>query len=549
MGNKRTAWNQRAREYWEAASADIDQRFGLSPAIDSPEFKFIIPEAAESPGPPTTVKGDVILINSNPQSMNTLLPVLVGRACLQSALPEEILCKECISDLSFEYARQRITDDEVRKTWTNIWSEFAPPIIVSTVLGYDPVEAYDWLYSMVGERGIDTIIKDLTYRAKNEIQLTFEEYLRYFASRLKRFSNLLDSTELKIIKHLTEDESITVTSLAKSTDLSTEWASKKLTDLKNRKVLRQFTRVPFSRVGIDMFHIILKRMFGTNDPFSLLRDCPFLYSYRQVLSGSWDAIGILCVPHNAKSLGYLEEGLRLLSKQGFNVEMQRVYSSGVVVSFDFYRECEGWNIPWELLSVQLGRIMADNLADVISRVDRTKVPTDLELSDLDMRIFSCIHEGITSVAKIRAQLGVGQERLAKRLKTLRQHHLITTSWEVHNIGLNEHVFVFEREEPLALAISSWTQRLPKSIVSFSEKGELSLQVDLPSGGSYGFCSALEEVSSQTQSAVLSPKIYGLWRFPRGLWDSRYQKWLCPEQKLEHWLDAIKGSNSNLETHR
>lgn len=470
-----------------------------------------------------------------------ILRAALSKVYMEMMLSKEMLCEECVSDISFEFARQTIDDDDMREKWTSIWSRYAPRIKISPVLGYDPVNAYQWLYSIAGERGLNFIVRDLTYRAKNEIPLSLEEYLKYFSMRFKRFENILDMTELKIISHLLEDCTYSITDLAKHIDLSTEWVSKKVTDLRNRHILREFTRIPFSKIKIDMAHLIIKRAGGIIDPFILIKDCPFLYSYRQVLAGPWDSIGTLCIPNNPKSIDYLKKGLDLISKCGFETNIHDIRSSGVSTSFDFYRENEGWDIPWELMSVQLDRILKDDLAQAFPRVDKPQASTTLSLTKFDMQIVECILNGINSVASIRTELRVGQERLATRLRELRDSGLIATIWEAHNIGLHEHVFVCEVDPRTSEAISGWTQRLPRSIISFSERGDLSMQVDLPAGGSYGFSLALEDATNMTQVAILSPKIYGVWGFPIDLWDPRYQKWSCPENALVDWIARIRSS--------
>ncbi|MHA2287076.1 MAG: hypothetical protein ACXABZ_14530, partial [Candidatus Thorarchaeota archaeon] len=66
--------------------------------------------------------------------------------------------------------------------------------------------------------------------------------------------------------------------------------------------------------------------------------------------------------------------------------------------FDYY-DAGDWNIPWELLAVQLVRIYSDRLAEAIPRIDTPQLKPSLQLEDFDMKILDCIRRGITSVSK------------------------------------------------------------------------------------------------------------------------------------------------------
>ncbi|MFW9954947.1 MAG: hypothetical protein ACFFD3_10380, partial [Candidatus Thorarchaeota archaeon] len=435
----------------------------------------------------------------------------------------------------------------LRQKWEELWENHRPPEKISTVVTYEPRSAYRWLYSLAGDKGLEAIVREIAQRAKNQMPLSFEDYLLYFTSRVNRIVNTLDTTELKIVSNLVGNSFDDISELAKRVELSSEWVSKKVSELQKKMILRKFSRVPFSRIEIQMFHVGFERMFGSDNAFDFMKDCPFLYSYRKVVSGDWEALATLCVPYNSSTVSYLNQGMEKISKKGFNIHIHQIHSSGVSHCFDYYRTDEGiWDIPWELLTVQLGRIKSDGLGATIPRVDTPQRKTSMNLQSLEMNVLDCFRRGIATVSEIRSELRVGQQRVADTIRELRNAELIQTVWEAHNIGLNEHVFLYEQTPSDSLAIAGWSRRLPRCIVSFSAKEELMLLAALPRGGSYGLAASIDEVSPSSRIGILSPKAYGSWGFPLHLWDSRYQKWKCPETEIQQWLSSLNSGSRPLQ---
>ncbi|MFW9810794.1 MAG: hypothetical protein ACFFE6_15580, partial [Candidatus Thorarchaeota archaeon] len=350
-------------DIWKEVKREIENSFGLVPA-ESPS-SVVISSKNNSLGnlTPGIFKENMIVINSELPNYIDLLPATIAKLCFQISLPQDILCAECIDDLSFEFARQRIENENLRNQWESIWSEHTPQRKISTVMEYHPCTAYIWLYSVAGEEGLETIVRELTHRARSQIPLSFEDYLLYFSKRVNRFENTLDATELKLVKYLIDTPEIQHNDLAKRTGITQEWVSKKVSQLQKRMILRGFNHVPFSRLGIRMFHVLLLKKSSEVDPFSLLKDCPFLYSFRKVMSGDWNALATLCIPHNLRSMEMIDEGIGHIQQAGFDMQIHHTSSSGVSHCFDYYSTRKGqWDVPWELLAVQLQRIQSDGLA-------------------------------------------------------------------------------------------------------------------------------------------------------------------------------------------
>ena len=527
------------RSIWEKVSQEISERFGLI-VLMTPSVAILDPNQMDVSSAFGHMDEGVIYINSQFPELERLLPPIVAKFCFQKSLPSDLLCGECIDDLSFEFARQRIKDDGLMSRWESVWAKHSPRRKISSVITYDPVEAYTWLFSIVGKKGLSLIVRELTQRVRNQISLTFEDYLLYFAKRFQSFENSLTTAELKVIGNLLEKPGISFTEISQLTGLSKEWVSRKTSELKERKILRKFARIPVSKVGIEMFQLLMKNEDSEEDVYRLLEMCPFLYSFRRVVSGSWTSFATLCIPSNSQSLHCMNTGLELISKSGIEVDIVKIHSSGVSYCFDYYDVQAGkWDLPWELLSIQLRRIKLEDLASAIPRVD-TPLPEAIpQLDELDMRIFDCIRRGIVSSVEIRKSLSVGQNKLLRRLKNLRANGVLQETWEIHNIGLVEHVVIHSSEKDTAKAIAGWSRRLPRCVISFSKKGELLLMANLPIGGSYGLASALEEMSSDIQVGDLSTKLYGSWGFPQNLWDYEFNKWKCPEKKLDEWISELR----------
>jgi DNA-binding Lrp family transcriptional regulator len=527
--------NSRAelKEVWSSFSEIIHDRFGLEVKMDSDTALDWAHQLLSS-----TMDGVAGKLNEE-GSLDYLLRGLIASVCLRSALKTDCLCNECINDLSNEFARQMLASHEKEK-WRTWWSKVSPRTEVSSVFIYNPSLTFPKLEELAGSEAFDTLVREILIMSKYGINLDFDGYLQYLRTRLHRFSTKLDMTELKIISSLLNNPNITNESLAHFVKISPEWVSRKITNLRKRAVLRRFDRVPFSKIGIRMFHFLVDSFNSDEDPYRLLSACPFLYSYRNVLTGRWNGLGFLCVPDNLDNIRSLSLGEKLLGKWGIRTLLREIASLGTINCFDYYDlNSNDWSIPWELLEIQLNRIHNEGLAKVIKRIDTPANRTKFHLDDLDMKILDQCRKGSSSISRIRKSLKVGQERVARKIKALREEQLLVTTWEVHNIGLHEGVIVINNEQKSGEAIAAWAQRLPRIIVTFDTDRKLFLTTQLPIGGSYGLSSSLRSLSKTTTIGILDTNIYGAWGLPIDLWDSKKQNWRCPRDAIENWFSYLR----------
>ena len=540
MGELSRAQLRKATDVWKTACTAIVDSFDLRPLKEMPDIRLSTTDDELPEKSPGILCNESIIINTSIPDYEMVLFTTVTKLCLESALPSDVLCRECIDGLSFEFARRMIKDKVARELWDEIWSKHSPRRKISNVSTHFPSRSYRWLHSVAGDRGLDTFISELAQRAKNNIPLSFEDYMHYFTLRIQRFANTMSTTELKLVKAVIDRPDIQAKDLSKIIDMSEEWISRKLAQLQKKMVLRKFHRAPFSRIGIDMYQVLISRRDTEADPFILLKDCPFLYGFWRVIAGDWVGHATLCVPENIESVQYIRKGLKSIVEAGFDIDLHKTHSAGGSYCFDYYVSKDGkWDIPWELLSIHLQRFHQDNLASTISRIDTPKIPVKIEFDDLDIQIVHCIWKGIVSVSKIRTELKVGQHRVAEKLQRLRENGLVVKSWEIHNVGLSEHGIVYCKDKRIGETVAAWALRLPRTRINFSEDGNLLLIVDVPTGGSFGLASALDEFSNDVNVGFLSHRLYGMSGFPASLWDPKFQRWMCPKKKLETWIDKLE----------
>ncbi len=308
-------------------------------------------------------------------------------------------------------------------------------------------------------------------------------------------------------------------------------------------MLRKFETVRFSRIDIGMFFLFLNiRKSVDIDLTTLFWKCPFTYHIREVLSGNWDTLVTLAIPENVNSLESVRGVLKKLNKAGINSRLVEVTSSGVSNSFDYYSSCSGcWEIPWDLERLLLSKIYCERLAEVFPRVDHGRVYTDIDIDEIDIRILDMFWRGCNTVSEIRSRLGIGRQKVVNRIKRLRESEMISTIWEVHNIGLVENAYITTKDNDAGMAIAAWIQRLPRAIVSFDERVCLSLVVSLPTGGIHGVANALRVIPREVSINQLGMITKGRWGFPSYEWDTETLSWSFPRDRVNRWLESLDGN--------
>jgi len=462
----------------------------------------------------------------------------IARVCFNSVISSISICSQCIDDLAMEFARQML-DTKEQTSWVEMWSSEESTGSRKTTRFYKPSKTFPQIDIVGGPWTFSKIVKELVATAKSGFVLDFEDFVLFIRKRLKRIAARMDNTDVRIVSHLIYNGDVENQSVARALEITPEWASRKISQLKKRGILRRFDRVPFSRVGIRMFNLFVDSGINNEEPFKFFQDCPFLYAYYRVLTGKWDCLAILAVPDNITSMKLLANLNGILKRWGMESSLFEIASSGSVDCFDYYDQTlNQWSLPWELLELHLRRIYDGGLAHVIDHIDSPANRTRMCLDKIDMQILEMMRHGNRSIPKIRSELQIGQQKTVERIRRLREGGLVETTWEVHNIGLNEAVVVSSTDANIGESIAAWSQRLPRAIVSFDVNRNLTLIAQLPRGGAFGLTKATSFFAHKVDVGVLDEKIYGGWGFPTQLWDDKRQGWMCPKQSIENWLQRI-----------
>ncbi|MFW9803806.1 MAG: winged helix-turn-helix transcriptional regulator [Candidatus Thorarchaeota archaeon] len=525
--------HDKVKKLWDEISDRIESRFGLE---SSAYQNLTIAVEHTKPEVDEGAWCDNRTLYLTKSAIDGTLPMkaVLSLIYMRMILSGEQISDECIDDFSMEFARQ-MTKGTQQRNWVRWWKSQLSSRVLSTVSDYDPSVSFPLLYDLVGEKGLDTLMREILAMSKYGVVLDYEDFVTFLQTRFPRFSVNLSPTDLRIINSLLKNDENSYTAIADQIGISVEWVSRRISSLRRHFVLRRFEHIPFSKIGIRLFHLFLG---SDNNALRYISNCPFLYAYQKVLTGRWSGFATLAVPDNNQSMKSIKDFLHLMQRRIESVLIE-IESSGTINCFDFYDGKEGcWAIPWNLLAIHIRKIHDADLASAFPRVDSPACKTRLHLDSLDIRILNQVRMGVNSVAKIRAALEIGQERASRRLNQLRESGLIVTTWEVHNIGLNEGVIVVSDDIKTGESIAAWAQRLPRCIVSFDKGRRLVMIAQLPAGGSHGLPWALSSLSENLTIEVLGTKIYGGYGFPDKLWNSHKQRWECPEDEIEKWLGSI-----------
>jgi DNA-binding Lrp family transcriptional regulator len=527
---------EQAWKFWRGYTSKIESRFHLSVDIQPSRIK-VVEDRNQQSVLGSWLDEDILYISQSDLNEGLPLNGIIARVCLEAALKPMGLCKECIDDLSIEFGRQELRESDT--LWIKMWEQYAPYRPLANLIKYIPFITFPQLEHKVGKQGLTEIVREICVMTKKQDPLDFEEYMTYLVIRVTLFSVALSHIELKLIEALVVENIQNLTKISEENGVTLQWISRKTKDLEKRGVLRPLYKIPFSRIGIRMFFLFIRFPKGVHEIFPIVQDCPFLYSHRRMTAGYWQAHSLLGVANNEQSVRLLEKAVERIRDLGADAILSEVVSSGARLCFDHYDIDKGeWSIPWELMQIELDRIHREDLAKVIPRIDIPARMTPLRLDETDMKMLHLIRFGTTSVAAIRKEMGIGQHKVASRLKAFKEDGLVSHIWEVHGLGLNENVIVEVRNREFADNLAAWSQRLPKSSISFIREGHLYLTLQLPKGGSSGVSTAIRSQDQDVNISLMEQKVQGAWRFPIDLWDVESQKWMCPEEELSKWIESI-----------
>ena len=463
-------------------------------------------------------------------------------ATLAWTLREEALCPEAVIDFGMGMVYYSRQTKEQMNAWMSLWKRMVPRRKVGPTLIYDPANLYESILHVRGKRGFRDIVKEIVLYGQNGADISLDEYVTVITKRYRRFSYQLAPIDAKIIQILLKTPGKTIPEIATELGYSTFWVSQRINKLKENHILFEFDHVPFSKIGIRMFNVLLKGQESEKDALHMVAESPFLYGYREVLAGDWDLLAIFCIPESWQVNKWLRRFEKLASEWRVSVTTSEIKRSGTSASFDYYDPYRNaWRIPWDALRLYseelVGTKAPDDLEDVVELTPYGQ--RDVRLEDLDIRILAAIRARAKTLVEIRKKTRASQNKVAARLKILREKGFIVKRWEALHIGLVEGALIETADKKTGKMLMHLSTFLPRAIVSADQKSRLIAVVNLPEGGTYCLLNVLAPLRNKFTFAQLGDYIYGEWGFPTYPWNPKTQSWKVPMEEVARWLDGLR----------
>ncbi|MHA1637600.1 MAG: hypothetical protein ACTSUO_09270 [Candidatus Thorarchaeota archaeon] len=525
-------------DLWNRFASDINESFGFPQPFKPHEVIIYNPQSTfENMG--GFLEEQVVHLSEHVMKGDLPIEAVTAALCFQAAFPHGLVCCECIEDLSIEYGRQQL-EDNTQENWVEQWKTYQEQRDGDLHKRHFSYWYLPRLSKLLGVDALSTLSREIAMMANAGIPFDLDDYHAFLNVRRTKFTAPLSKTELKLVDQILHHGAADLSKLGRGVGVSPQWISRKMSELRNKGILRHYNQIPFSKFSIRMFLLFIDTKESSMNAFEYVKNCPFLFGRQRIIAGNYQLMAIISIPDNEYSIESMNQGIKLMSRNDISTHISEIYSSGKSYCFDHYDPERGqWNIPWDLLRIELETIKNKGLAKIFPRIDTTAKRTDLRIDEIDIEILKCVEMGIASVNNIREKLKIGQHKVASRLKEMRKTGLITSTWEIRNIGLNESVVVTTSDKKSSEAIASWAQRLPKSIISFNQEGHLLLQTHLPSGGGHGLSSAVKDVCKNATVSFTEQIIQGTNAYPFDLWDVEKQGWNSPKLQIHKWLDDLK----------
>ncbi|MHA1575738.1 MAG: hypothetical protein ACTSU3_00115 [Candidatus Thorarchaeota archaeon] len=537
-----TNLTSRVSELWHECSKMISDRFGLDGTPNPQSITVIDTSDILRFGGQYFDENRELQITHEVVEGKIPLKGIVFRECLINSLPQD-LCPEAKRDLASEFTRQSLKKVDKRK-WMTAWKS-VPSLRIRANLVYNSFELMTWIDALGGNSELDSLSHEFVCMFRYGKSLDFEEYVEYMTKRVQNIVVGLSPAEVKIVDALMKNRDASYHQVAEIIGLSEPWVSTRINHLKRKYVLMELTAVPFSRIGIRTFHVLLSGP-SWSDPTKLITKCPFLYNVRSILNGPWQSMARLVVPDCPENTRSLEQMSSILSDSGIACDVSETFSVGVSNSFYHYNgKNRSWEIPWVAMEGWGHRIKEESIDQLVERIDYPASTTDHYLDSLDMRILELVTQGLVSTRILRKELSVGQTKLLKRLKTLKSEGLIRKEWAVYNIGLVERIALRATDRKTSSLLDAWSRELPRTFLRFEKNRNLLMIVELPIGGSTKMMDTLRLLKWPITISPLSSGIWGHWKFPRQFWDVEHQRWRTQKDEITSWLNTLIEDCENL----
>ena len=536
--------HSRILEIWQECSRIIVDRFQLEAPPNPVSIRRIDRSDSLRTGGSYSLADKEFQVTDEVLFDRVPLRGVIFRECLLNALPNN-LCPEAKRDLSSEFSRQSLNKVD-RDKWVSEWKKI-PSRRVQANLIYNSLSLMTWIHTLGGNDELDLLVHEFVCMFRYGKFLDFQQYVEYMMQQVQNIVVVLSDAEVKIVDALMKNSDASYVQVSEITGLSKSWVCTKINHLKRKYVLKEHTTVPFSAIGIKVFHVLLSGP-SWGDSTAFLKRCPFLYESRAILNGPWQTMVRLAVPDNSENIQSLKRMKNIFENIGVGCDISETYSVGISNSFYHYNtKLHSWKIPWVAMQGWGHRIKEESIDQLIEPVDYPARTTDHYIDSLDISIMDLIRRGIISTRLLRKELAIGQNKLLQRIKELRLEGLIRREWDVFNIGLIERVALRATDKRTASLLDAWSRELPRVFLRYERNRHLLMIVELPLGGANKMMDTLRLLKWQVSISPLSSAIWGHWQFPKQFWDVERQRWRTQEEQVNIWLCQLKEECESLHS--
>ncbi|MDF1538660.1 MAG: Lrp/AsnC family transcriptional regulator [Candidatus Thorarchaeota archaeon] len=470
---------------------------------------------------------------------------VLAREYMRTALEKQDFEKTILEDFSLAYGAFWVPSKKLNN-WYSEWNSYRPHKGDEFTGIFHPTAAFQLFQTFSGSDYYGKLLTEYLLMKKMGLVLSEQEYILHMLERMRKFSVKLNTTDFSLIRRLLEDPQASRSELAKETNTSVYWVSRRLASLQEHEILEKQREIFYPCLGMKQ-SLVLLQCPEQSDPYDYVIDSPFLHSASRVISGTYDLVAHFLVPDNYESAKHLRTFQTILSNRQVQSEIYDIESIGSDYCFDHYSTTKHrWELPWELFGPHLKRIYDESLGDLIVPSTKQCTKTTKKLDELDLRILSeyqCGH----SMRELRKKLGVKYEKLVGRLNELKAEGLVEEKYNLHHIGLNETLMLNIPSFEYGESIAAWAQRLPFTKFLLGPDGEMNLILHLPDGGLQGMALTLQTLLKSIKPMLLdSHELVGTWYAPQnswfehvaGLWDVKKQTWKSPEEDILNWFGSI-----------
>ncbi|MHA1881651.1 MAG: hypothetical protein ACTSUO_01215 [Candidatus Thorarchaeota archaeon] len=527
---------------WSRISSKITDTFGLDPLSCPAKIDSTKKTKAGSFG--GWIEGSTFTLTQESLQRKVTHFGVLAREYMRIALSNEGFEKTVREDFALAYGAFWLPT-RMLKTWYEHWEDYCR-FRGNPFTGYfAPHSAFRLFQSFSGSTYFEKLLTEYILMKKNGLVLSENDYVQHMQERMKRFSVQLNKTDFSLIRRLIAYPNAKRAELAKETNTSIHWVSRRLAALQKFGVLQKHSEIFYPGLGMKQYSLLIHSEKNEH-VFDFIKDSPFLYSANSVISGDYDLSAQILIPDNPQNQKLVENYLKIMNDHDFATELHEITSGYSNRCFDhFSTQRYSWELPWELFGPHLKRIHSEGLSKIMKPYMRPYKRMRFKIDHLDIKIIEAYQIG-EPLRNVRAKIGIKYEKLVQRLNRLKREGLIQDKYRLHHCGLNE-TLLFRVPKKYSEAVTSWAQRLPDTKSMLGAGGELLLYLHLPDGGLQGIAMALKTLSMKIKPMLLdSQKLVGKWYSTNRswsdavipLWDTEKQIWSSSDDEIHDWFDEL-----------